>query len=271
VCRSSRAGGLAVGLSYQTAPSQGQLEAILGVEGAKTYDWWRTGLERARSVACIRLRHGNRQGTGFLVKFDELELNQRDELLVLTNFHVVNARGSGGAAQPDAVEVIFEAADPSITCAVEGIVWSSDQDHHDATLLRLDKRVEGIEPLRFAKQLPVLADEPRVFVIGHVGGRDLAFSFQDNLLIDHEGRQDAKPAIPGVCRVHYRAPTEGGSSGSPVFNANLWQVLALHHKGGKEGMPKLNGAEGTYAANEGVSIQSIREAIQANPEGMACS
>jgi V8-like Glu-specific endopeptidase len=57
--------------------------------------------------------------------------------------------------------------------------------------------------------------------------------------------------------VHYTAPTEGGSSGSPVFNAGLWQVIALHHKGGKAGMPKLNGAVGTYGANEGVSIQSI--------------
>lgn len=130
--------------------------------------------------------------------------------------HVVNERGSGGAAQPDA------AADPSIIYSVEGIVWSSDQDHHDVTLLRLTQRVEGIEPPAFAKRLPDLEYEPRVYIIGHVGGRDLAFSFQDNLLIDHEGPPEGKPAIPGVSRLHYRAPTEGGSSGSPVFNANLW-------------------------------------------------
>jgi hypothetical protein len=42
-----------------------------------------------------------------------------------------------------------------------------------------------------------------------------------------------------------------------VFNANLWQVVALHHKGGKIGMPRLNGAAGTCAANEGIYIQSI--------------
>jgi len=58
-------------------------------------------------------------------------------------------------------------------------------------------------------------------------------------------------------RVHYRAPTEGGSSGSPVFNASAWEVIALHHKGGMLGMPKLNGATGTYAANEGISLASI--------------
>ena len=65
-----------------------------------------------------------------------------------------------------------------------------------------------------------------------------------------------------MCRLHYRAPTEGGSSGSPVFNSRLWQVIALHHKGGKIGMPKVNGKEGTYAANEGVSIQSIAAAMK---------
>ena len=38
-------------------------------------------------------------------------------------------------------------------------------------------------------------------------------------------------------------------------------MIALHHKGGNIGMPKLNGVPGEYAANEGVSIQSIKEAI----------
>ncbi|MGH9894297.1 MAG: trypsin-like serine peptidase, partial [bacterium] len=108
-----------------------------------------------------------------------------------------------------------------------------------------------------ARALPVLEDAARVYIIGHPGGRDLAFSFQDNELLDHEGPPTGQPQIPDVCRLHYRAPTEGGSSGSPVFNARLWEVIALHHKGGKMGMPKLNGKDGTYAANEGISIQSM--------------
>jgi hypothetical protein len=31
----------------------------------------------------------------------------------------------------------------------------------------------------------------------------------------------------------------------------------LHHKGGKIGMPRLNNLEGTYPANEGISIRLI--------------
>jgi hypothetical protein len=42
-----------------------------------------------------------------------------------------------------------------------------------------------------------------------------------------------------------------------VFNSDSWDVVALHHKGGESGMPMLNGKQGTYAANEGISIQSI--------------
>lgn len=106
-------------LSNQKAPPQGQLEAILGVEGTKTYKWWQTGLARARSVASIKLQLGNRQGTGFLVRAGDLGLDRKDDLVVLTNFHVVNTRGSGGGLQPDAVEVIFEAVDPSITYSVD--------------------------------------------------------------------------------------------------------------------------------------------------------
>src|SRR5262245_41581395 len=120
---------------------------------------------------------------------------------------------------------------------------------------------------RSQRACPLSKTPARVYVIGYPGGRDLAFSFQDNELLDHEGPPQGRPGVEGVCRVHYRAPTEGGSSGSPVFNSRLWQVIALHHKGGKIGMPKLNGKEGTYGANEGISIQSIAAAMQATLDG----
>ena len=45
------------------------------------------------------------------------------------------------------------------------------------------------------------------------------------------------------------------------LNATLWQVIALHHKGGKLGMPLLNGKTGTYGANEGISLPSIVAAM----------
>src|SRR5690606_35350832 len=100
------------------------------------------------------------------------------------------------------------------------------------------KVVTGIEPLPIAASLPAVDRDARVYVIGYPGGRELAFSFHDNELLDHEGPPAGTPAVAGVCRVHYRAPTEGGSSGSPVFDAGAWQVFALHHSGGRTGMPR---------------------------------
>jgi hypothetical protein len=180
----------------------------------------------------------------------------------MTNFHVVNQHGVSPGITPDAAEVVFEAVDPERSFGVDRILWSSPPDRHDASVLRLSGPVRDVEPLPLALGLPLIDSTAHVYVIGHPGGRDLAFSMQDNALIDHEGPPLGRAVIEGVCRVHYRAPTEGGSSGSPVFNASLWQVIALHHKGGKLGMSRLNGNPGTYAANEGIAIQSIVAAIR---------
>lgn len=250
-------------LREQPEPAQGQLEAILGPDGPKTYAWWKMGLERGLSIAAVRRRLGDRFGTGFLMRAGDLGLQPAEETVVLTNFHVVNEKGANAALRPDEAEVVFEAVSAEKVYAIAKILWESPVDRHDACVLRLAEPVDAaVKPLPVAKDLPLLADtpKPRVYVIGHAGGRALSYSFQDNELLDHEGPPAGRPQIEGVCRVHYRAPTEGGSSGSPVFNANLWEVIALHHLGGKLGMPKLNGVKATYAANEGVAIQSIAAA-----------
>jgi V8-like Glu-specific endopeptidase len=62
-----------------------------------------------------------------------------------------------------------------------------------------------------------------------------------------------------VPRLHYRAPTEGGSSGSPIFNIQ-WKLIGVHHAGDRA-MARLNGQPGTYEANEGIWIQAIRESL----------
>ena len=242
-------------------PPVAQLEAVLGTSGVNTWRWWKAGLDRATAVCSIRTRLLGRVGTGWLVRADSLNRTPAVELLVMTNFHVVNEQGANNGITPDAAEVVFEAVDEAKVYGVKEIVWASPPDKHDCALLRLKETVAGIEPLPLAKKLPLVEDTAHVYIIGYAGGRDLAFSLQDNALLDHEGPPTGKPAIDGVCRVHYRAPTEGGSSGSPVFNASLWEVIALHHRGGKLGMPRLNGQAGAYAANEGISLGSIVAAM----------
>jgi hypothetical protein len=128
-------------------------------------------------------------------------------------------------------------------------------------VLRLQGAVAGVAPFPLAAALPRIKTNTGICVVGHAGGSELAFSFQDSELLDHEGPPDGKPLIPGVSRVHYRAPTQAGNPGSPVFNAD-WEVIAMHHMGNRDGLPRLNGKAGTYAAREGISIVSIREAIE---------
>jgi hypothetical protein len=127
--------------------------------------------------------------------------------------------------------------------------------------LRLEPTVVGIAPCPIAKILPALNNDQRVYIIGHPQGGELSFSLQDNELLDHEGPPAGVPSQPERCLIHYRAPTEPGSSGSPVFNqAPDWQLIGLHHAGG-EYVRKLNGQSGTYAANEAIWIQSIAKAM----------
>jgi hypothetical protein len=250
------------GWREQLPPTPRQLEEILGSQGPQTYKWWRTGLERSLSVCSVRQRLGQRFGTGFLVRAGDLGLQPPDELVVLTTFHVVNNEGALGALTPDAAEIAFEAADGAQIWPVKTILWSSPAARHDASVLRLQGAVAGVAPLRLAAALPTVETNAEVYIIGYTRGQDLAFSFQDNDLLDHEGPPGGTPQIPGVSRVHYRARTEPGSSGSPVFDAKLWEVIALHHKGSKDGLPRLNGKPGVYAANEGISILSIKGAIE---------
>lgn len=241
-------------------PSKQQLERILGADGPRNYRWWQLGLECAKSVGVICQGELGRIGTGFLVKGSDFKKSWGDELFVLTNAHVVSNDPADGGIDPADACVKFEAVDKDSTYEVDSIMWISGQRRLDAVILRLKEPVKGIQPLRLTNQLPKVDSTQRVYVIGYPGGGELSMSFQDNLLLDHEAPPDGAPVERGVCRLHYRAPTEKGSSGSPVFNASAWQVVALHHAGGQS-MRRLNGRMEEWPANEGIWIASIVEAV----------
>jgi Trypsin-like peptidase domain len=136
------------------------------------------------------------------------------------------------------------------------VFWTSPPDELDATFLELNEKPSMV-PLTLHDQKISLPEPPpsepdrlpRLYVIGHPSGRDLELSLQDNRLLACNDRL-----------IHYRTPTEGGSSGSLVFEHEDWRVVALHHKGSGT-MRRING-EGTYEANEGIAIQAVREATQ---------
>lgn len=235
--------------SSQQSTDELQLQKILGRTGVQSYRWWLTGLERARGVARIGFEIDRGQGTGFLVRGSDLNEKFPSDLLLMTNAHVVSDDPAVAAMRPDEVVITFEALDATAQeYEVDDVLFSSPPGELDTTLLRLNKKVELANAFPLHPRLPT-ANKSRVYVIGHPQGGTLSFSVQDNLLIDYKGS-----------KLHYRAPTEPGSSGSAVFNSQ-WKLIGIHHAGG-DNIKKLTGT-GTYAANEGIWIESIRKAIAA--------
>lgn len=236
-----------------------KLEKVFGEDSFKTYRWYMTGASRCMAIARIGRDATKGFGTGFLIKGADLHESLGEELLLITNAHVVSNDAAEKALHPDEAIVTFEVLDKGAAeLRIAQVLWSSPSSVLDASVLRFDK--ESLATIRtltkeiafypLANRLPALQtdgpQEERIYIIGHPAGGTLQLSFQDNLLLDYEDP-----------RIHYRTPTTGGSSGSPVFNQQ-WELIGLHHAGSGE-MPKLHGQPGTYQANEGMWIQAIKK------------
>ncbi len=230
-------------------PSSTKLEAIFGNEGAKAITWYRLGLDRCLPVARIETAAGAPHGTGFVVRGRDFHQALGDERMVLTNHHVISGTHWKSIAAADAqlrFHACEEQADRERVYTID-MLWTDST--LDATLLRVTPEPpESFKLYPLASALPPLCDDPknltRIYVIGHPMGGEMAVSLYDNALLDYD-----------KLRMHYRAPTQPGSSGSPVFN-DAWQLIGLHHAGDPH-MKKLNGKSGNYEANEALSIEAI--------------
>lgn len=232
-------------------------EKTLGDEGAVSIQWYRAGLERCRAVAQVRTRLGEPVGTGFLVCAGDLNAKlRRDQLLLLTNAHVVSddeaVRASEHALHPRDAQITFELGSAggrgkNATFRVAALLWTSRPDELDASLLLLEPAPRGIETFPVAGEVPPADGKHKVYIIGHPQGGGLALSLYDNFLLANDGR-----------RLHYRTPTERGSSGSPVFD-DQWSLIGLH----RAYRSKVPGPGGPFAANEGIVIHRIVEKAQA--------
>lgn len=235
-------------------PADASLEKVLGDAGVVTYSWYRRGLDRSQAVAQIRNRYGRAVGTGFLLRAGDLKPEWLNLGVVLvTNNHVLSTHPHNDdtlapeQAQVELQALAMEGADRE-NIDVQEVVWSSPHDELDATIARLVELPGDLDPCPITPFRPRLDGKQRVYVIGHPEGRELSYSIDDNILLDYDDRF-----------IHYRAPTEPGSSGSPVFNRD-WEVIGLHHAG-RNDMRQLHGKSGTYPANEGIWIEAIRKAI----------
>lgn len=168
----------------------------------------------AESVAFIDLGRGS--CTGFLVGPD----------LLMTNQHCVEHGPNDTRVAPNTLEIYMEYHDanekgPLGAVGREFLAVNKDLDY---ALVRLTEPLgERHGTLNLSQQLP--SSRSPVKVIQHPRGREKEFSRKDAGVV-------ARYASRNV--LHYRADTEPGSSGSPVFSAGGERVIALHHAGRRD-------------------------------------
>jgi S1-C subfamily serine protease len=212
-------------------------------------------LAACSSIGCVCSSKGERLGTGFLVSGSWLKESFGNGSVFVTNAHVISDTVTNAIRQADAC-VTFEVESVSLDqpkfyrvrellfTSAPGDLGSSNDDRLDVTVVRLDGLTDALRSLTAAANLPLIDPKSKAFVVGHPRGSGLQISLHDSVLldIDDEGRL-----------VHYRTPTDPGSSGSPVFNSQ-WEVIAVHH-GGSATTPRLRGS-GRYEANEGIALSA---------------
>jgi hypothetical protein len=230
-----------------------QLEKIFGTALPVGYNHLMRGLHCAESVAKITDASGEPWGTGFLVKGSLIHPDFGEAPVLVTNAHVCSPDAGVGKLLPGEARAVFD-----VTKAVDGsalvltgfeCLWSSPPGTCDVTFLRFAGPEAVItQPIEVAQIPQPVSEGAYVYVIGHPAGGGLKFSIRGNDLLAYDA---------GMFKVHYTAPTEGGSSGSPVFN-QAWQLMAVHHAGDSK-MRCLDDPSATYQANEGITIKAIRE------------
>lgn len=218
-------------------------------------------LNACESVGCVMTASGQRVGTGFLLCGSTFSRAAGLTQVFVTNAHVISSDVPNAIA-PEEAFVTFEVESTArgdlirykvgevLFTSPPGALGVSNGGKHDldVTIVRLHELPTEAIVLQKARSLPLVDSKTRVYVVGHPRGSGLQISLQDSRLLDVDDDNRL---------VHYRTPTDPGSSGSPVFNTN-WEVIAVHH-GGSVATPRLNG-RGTYEANEGISLHAIERA-----------
>ncbi|MEL6955186.1 MAG: trypsin-like peptidase domain-containing protein [Pseudomonadota bacterium] len=243
---------------------------------------------RARSVCAIETVHEGgwrRIGSGFVVHGDVLHPDWGGQTLIVTNHHVASGGDGMLSASFQRCRAVFVDLDPFDekeavhTVEFSEVLWERHEREHDTAVLRpasdLPQHVRPLSVRDVSEYLPNRravgndGTKMHVKILGFPLGGPLSLSFGDQRLLDHDAIDPETPLRPPLnldgrpIRLHYRTPTEPGSSGSPVFEAGTWKLVGIHHRG-RPDTPRLPPKEGHYEANEGIWIASIRAAIAAD-------
>lgn len=263
------------GASEPTALS-GSLEKLINSEAGFTdVAVFARGLAEAEArIARIEVL-GVPRGTGFLV----------GDRLLLTCWHVVGTLAESREPASSIAVARFDHAAGSLRADGNAVAFADDWNvassvHAgvldelsaagpspgplDYALVRLtsDAGAENIGPDRrgsYRLSAISLAYDERapLLIVGHPRARPMQLSYASPagaVLTQHANR------------VRYQTNTEGGSSGSPVFDKE-WRVVALHHAGGPPTEDGTLEPKATDTFNQGVPISLIARDLQRELDG----
>ncbi|MFO0593218.1 MAG: serine protease [Polyangiaceae bacterium] len=223
---------------------QGGKELQLGAQSTLLdIQFLNDGLVAAAAVCKLTVQFPGQSegwGTGSLIAPD----------LVLTNRHVLFDEDAGHA-RTERVSATFFNETGKTPVHVEGLVETCRfDDQHDCAIVRIASKIEGVQPLKLQPKAAIRRGDP-AFIIQHPGGGPKRVGLY---------RNEIKYVDDDV--IQYLTDTEGGSSGSPVFNKN-WEVVGLHNQWIE--LAEATGAGGRKeiaVRNQGVRITHVASWLQ---------
>jgi hypothetical protein len=177
-------------------------------------------------------------GTGFLMQGAAISPKWAGKVLLVTNWHVINPIPSNNSFLPQDARAEFDETHNKLAVPAGRYLWGSDYQSHDCSILELSNAsVPGLSPFdRIDASFPNPAEKADGSAIGEVMpiGYPLGQKLQVSAVQLGWQSLQALPIQSGTARIdrsmmYYRSPTDGGSSGSPVFNRENMGLIGLHH------------------------------------------
>ncbi|WP_395375800.1 TRAFs-binding domain-containing protein [Marinicella sp. W31] len=219
-------------------------EAVYGDEGPVKLSWLQGLLRKLDSVARV-LDIDTEQpiGSGFLIEGKFISDKYNEQVLFVTNSHVVSDSADDEAPlRVDDAVAEFTTLEDRPKVKLGKCVFYSTKTKLDISVHEIDQPngSMALSPKIHLPKVPSSGEPPmRIYVIGHPEGGEISITLFGNELKGIE--------LPYF---HYKSPSLGGSSGSPVFNRSL-KLVGLHHA-----------SRSDLDCNQGVAFKSISESLK---------